>query len=190
MKKIVALLAVILICIVAQVSIALAETLDLVDEWYVIPLSNEDVEIWNDAGKGYVVDGESISITEENDCYVLTKGSVSVVCQERHKGFGFVIYVCNDARYLGTQILLMQYYGSTKEGIGQWKVQTAEAERTFFSPTHMYMDGDVLEYYNVDNRLFIVQGNDYSKWYVDQWDYNVFVLENASGKKMLFVRSE
>ena len=66
-------------------------------------------------------------------------------------------------------------------------------DKVFFSPTRMYTDGDVLEYYFVRDKMFLIENAKYSKWNMHILSDDAFIWFNEDRireKMFYFLRTD
>ena len=179
-----------LLCLLPS-ALCCAEEISLVDEWYVLLLPEADYDVLSRTEDGgfaferlpYTVvindnrDDGGIALLDEESNTVFSGG---FHCYERD----FFICLMPDG-YDDVTVLFLEDAGEAS-----FTTYLGEAFPAFFTPTHILANGSRDEYYYINNRLFIISGNDYLKLQTRWLSDDAFIGINTEGiERFLFIRT-
>ena len=179
-----------LLCLMFLLPSALccAEEISLVDEWYALLLPEAERDVLSrteDGGFAFAEQPYTVTINDNRD-----DGGIVLLDEESNLVFsgGFYCYerdffIClmeNDEDEV--TVLLLE-----ESGAASFNTCLGEMVTAFFTPTHILSDGQRREYYHVNDRLFIIDGNDYLKLQTRWLSDDVMIGRNAEGDDYLLL---
>ena len=202
MKKIMLSLAACLLCLLMTVSACLAEEHNMLDEWYVITMSDDVCDIMDLTASERVMKNSSYGVHSLYDSET-NKLSGLMIDHEGIPLYAGSVY-CSEQRFLVALLLSTQPDGKTyvffsgdvdadgnPADPANAPVYMAPAETMLITPTHMLFNGSRIEYYLFGDRLFTIDGSGYAKAPLEWMSEDFFIARPKDGSDaMLFVRTK
>ena len=202
MKKIMLSLTACLLCLLMTVSVCLDEEHNILDEWYVIPLTEDNSDFVSMSSGEMVLQKSSYGVHELYDEETSKRTGVML----DHEGVPVYAgdFYCSENRCFVVLMLSVEPDGKTyvlysgdTDAAGN-RVQPAAApwyfapaETMLITPTHMLFNGSRIEYYLFGDRLFTIDGNGYVKAPLEWMNEDVFIARPKDGSDaLLFVRTK
>ena len=175
MKKVFLILCLTLLCCLVYAN-AEPNEIDLIDEWIAFPYMERQCYIGKEIAGHYFIGNDEVTVaTEENVVTLSVNGDddFSGVCILKDENFA--ILAANGDQ---TSIMFATIKKSMENEVNSWRVYFLEGKASILFTQSRMLSGNLsFEYIFRDNRLFVVQGDSYSKGIIEVISDDIFILK-------------